>query len=132
MMDDGEVSKALKFMVAEVVSNAAGCMYCTAHNAQNALHIGGVAPEKVEALWQFQTSPLFTMAERAALDLALAAGGHIRLVETLADRIAELALDDARARRAEVTVDKLDVFADAQSAGVTVVRRRATRAQEPG
>lgn len=81
MMDDGEVSKALKFMVAEVVSNAAGCMYCTAHNAQNALHIGGVAPEKVEALWQFQTSPLFTMAERAALDLALAAGGHPPTVE---------------------------------------------------
>jgi len=68
----------------------------------------------------------------AAAIRALAGGGHIRLVETLADRIAELALDDPRACRAEVTVDKLDVFADAQSAGVTVVRRRATRAQEPG
>jgi uncharacterized peroxidase-related enzyme len=74
MIEEGEVPKALKFMVAEVVSHAAGCRYCTAHNAQNAAHIGGVATEKVEALWQFQTSPLFTPAERAALDLALAAG----------------------------------------------------------
>lgn len=74
MIDEGEVPKALKFMVAEVVSHGAGCRYCTAHNAQNAAHIGGVSPEKVEALWQFQTSPLFTPAERAALNLALAAG----------------------------------------------------------
>ena len=55
---------------------------------------------------------------------ALAGGGHIRLVETLADRIAELALADPRARRAEVTVEKLDVFPDAEGAGVTVTRRR--------
>jgi uncharacterized peroxidase-related enzyme len=74
MIEAGEVPKALKFMVAEVASNAAGCRYCTAHNAQNAAHIGGVETEKVEALWQFQTSPLFTPAERAALNLALAAG----------------------------------------------------------
>ena len=74
MIDEGEVPKALKFMVAEVVSRAAGCSYCTAHNAQNAAHIGGVAAEKVAALWQFQTSPLFSPAERAALALALAAG----------------------------------------------------------
>ena len=75
MIDVGEVPKALKFMIAEVVSNAAGCRYCTAHNAENAAHIGGVALEKVEALGGFQTSPLFTAAERAALSLAHAAGG---------------------------------------------------------
>ena len=50
MMDEGEVPKALKFMVAEVVSNAAGCFYCTAHNAENALNIGGVPPEKIKEL----------------------------------------------------------------------------------
>jgi len=55
----------------------------------------------------------------------LAAGGHIKLVETLADRIAELALIDPQARRAEVTVEKLDIFPDAEGAGVTVVRRRS-------
>jgi uncharacterized peroxidase-related enzyme len=76
MMDEGEVPKSLKFMVAEVVSNAAGDSYCAAHNAQNAASIGDTPAEKVEALWQFRTSPLFTRAERAALSLALAAGSH--------------------------------------------------------
>lgn len=61
-------------MVGEVVSNAAGCRYCTAHNAENAAKRGGVAEEKIRALWQYRSSPLFTPAERAALDLALAAG----------------------------------------------------------
>ena len=76
MMDEGEVPKALKFMVAEVVSNAAGCTYCTAHNAENSVKIGGVPAEKVAALWQFQTSGHFTTGEHAALSLALAAGSH--------------------------------------------------------
>lgn len=76
MMDEGEVPQALKFMVAEVVSNAAGDSYCTAHNAQNAATIGNAPAAKVEALSQFQTSPLFTAAERAALNLARAAGNH--------------------------------------------------------
>lgn len=54
----------------------------------------------------------------------LAGGGHIRLVETLADRIAELAMVDPRARRAEVTVEKLDIMPDAEGVGVTVSRSR--------
>ena len=74
MMDAGELPKGLKFMIAEAVSNAAGCRYCTAHNAENAAHLGGIPSEKVMALWQYRTSPLFSAAERAALDLAVAAG----------------------------------------------------------
>jgi uncharacterized peroxidase-related enzyme len=75
MMDEGEVPRALKFMIAEVVSRAAGCAYCTAHNAENAVHITGVSRGKVQALGNFQSSPLFSEAERAALALGLAAGG---------------------------------------------------------
>jgi len=74
MMDEGEVPKALKFMIAYVVSAAAGDPYCAAHNAENAAHIAGVPVEKVEALPQFQASVLFTPGERAALALAHAAG----------------------------------------------------------
>jgi uncharacterized peroxidase-related enzyme len=74
MMDEGEVPKALKFMVAHVVSRACGDPYCAAHNAENAAHIAGVPLEKVEALSRFRVSPLFTPAERAALELARAAG----------------------------------------------------------
>lgn len=75
MADSGEIPPALRFMIAEVVSNAAGCRYCTAHNAENAVERGKVADEKLDALWLFQSSPLFTPAERAALNLALATGG---------------------------------------------------------
>jgi alkylhydroperoxidase family enzyme len=38
------------------------------------VHIAGAPLEKVEALPRFETSPLFTPAERAALALAAAAG----------------------------------------------------------
>jgi len=75
MADAGEVPPALRFLVAEVASNAAGCRYCTAHNAENAVERGKVPEEKLRDLWRFQTSPRFSESERAALDLALAAGG---------------------------------------------------------
>ena len=74
MMDDDELPRALKFMIAYAVSAAAGDPYCAAHNAENAAHIAGVAIEKVEALPQFRESDLFTPGERAALELARAAG----------------------------------------------------------
>jgi uncharacterized peroxidase-related enzyme len=74
MIDEGELPKALKFMIAEVVSTAAGDPYCAAHNAENAVEVGGLDVRKVEALAQFRTSPLFDAAERAALELAFAAG----------------------------------------------------------
>jgi dihydroneopterin aldolase len=56
---------------------------------------------------------------------AIVAGGHVMLVETLAERIAESCLSDARVHLARVRVEKLDVFADAASAGVEIERRRA-------
>ena len=83
MMEDGEVPKALKFMIAHAVSAAAGDPYCAAHNAENATHIAGVPAAKVEALAAYRRSPLFTAAERAALELGgggrrLPAAGHRR------------------------------------------------------
>ena len=56
---------------------------------------------------------------------AIVAAGHVRLVETLAERIAEACLADRRVVSARVRVEKLDVFSDAASAGVEVERRRA-------
>jgi len=56
---------------------------------------------------------------------AIVASGHVMLVETLAERIAESCLADPRVHLARVRVEKLDVFADAASAGVEIERRRA-------
>lgn len=73
MMESGEVPQALKFMIACVASTAAGDPYCAAHNAENAVHVAAAPIGKVEALSRFETHPLFTPAERAALALAAAA-----------------------------------------------------------
>ena len=55
---------------------------------------------------------------------SIVASGHVQLVETLAERIAETILHDTRIRIARVRVEKLDVFADAASAGVEIERRQ--------
>ncbi|MFC3231094.1 carboxymuconolactone decarboxylase family protein [Marinibaculum pumilum] len=73
MLEPGAVPRDLKWMIAHIVSNAAGCRYCQAHTAHNA-HRAEVPAEKVDALWSYDRSPLFSAAEKAALDLALVAG----------------------------------------------------------
>ena len=72
---DGEVDRAFKRLVAHVVSRAAGCQYCMAHTAGGAL-LFGVEPRKVEAIWEFRTSPLYSAAEKVALDFAIAAASQ--------------------------------------------------------
>ncbi len=60
----------------------------------------------------------------AARVRAIVASGHVRLVETLAERIAEACLEDERVEQARIRIEKLDVFADAESAGIEIERRR--------
>ena len=67
---DGKVDRGLKRLIAHVASRTAGCQYCMAHTAGGALHFG-VEEKKVAAIWDYQTSSLFSPAERAALDLAV-------------------------------------------------------------
>ena len=68
-----EVSGELKQMVFTVASLASGCVHCQSHGSYH-LHKIGMADEKIQALWSFESSDLFSDAERAALSLALAAG----------------------------------------------------------
>lgn len=51
------------------------------------------------------------------------AAGHVRLIETLAERIAARCFEDPRVRRCRVQVEKLDVFPDAASVGVEIERQ---------
>ena len=53
----------------------------------------------------------------------LADARHINLVETFADRIASLCLGDKRVRAVRVTIEKLDIYPEAESVGVMVERR---------
>jgi len=68
----GEVDLGVKRLIGHVASMAAGCMYCRAHTATSALR-HGVSNDKLAAIHDYPRSPLFTEAERAALDFALAA-----------------------------------------------------------
>lgn len=69
---NGDVDRGFKRLVGHVASRAAGCMYCMAHTAEGSLHYG-VEERKLAAVWEYRTSPLFSEAERVALDFALAA-----------------------------------------------------------
>ena len=69
----GSVDPGFKRLLAHVASHAAGCQYCEAHSLIAAgLH--GISEKKIAAIWEYPSSPLYTEAERAALDFALAAG----------------------------------------------------------
>ena len=73
IINGGELERSLKQLIAFVVSNAAGCRYCQAHTSHGA-EVNGVSPEKIQAAFEFETSALFTDAEKAALRVALHAG----------------------------------------------------------
>jgi uncharacterized peroxidase-related enzyme len=65
----GTLPQPLKPLIAIVSSVAAGCRYCQAHEAVDA-KMRGVPDEKISAIWDFQRSPLYDDAERAALRFA--------------------------------------------------------------
>ena len=72
---EGTVPEELKMLVSLVTSQASGCRYCQAHMA-NLSSIYRASDEKIRAVWEFETSPLFSPAERAAIRL----GYHAALV----------------------------------------------------
>ena len=57
---------------------------------------------------------------------AVVGAGHVMLVETLAERLAETCLADARVEVVRIRVEKLDVFDDLMSVGVEIERQRST------
>jgi len=69
----GAVDMELKRLVAMVCSASAGCDYCVAHNALG-ISDEGVGADKLDAVWDFETSDLFTAAERAALRVGRGGG----------------------------------------------------------
>ncbi|HVB18574.1 MAG TPA: carboxymuconolactone decarboxylase family protein [Stellaceae bacterium] len=66
------VEPQLRNLVSQMASRAAGCGYCMAHTAHTAGRVG-ISEAKEEALWEYETSPLFSNAERSALRVAQSA-----------------------------------------------------------
>jgi alkylhydroperoxidase family enzyme len=73
VMGPGSIPTELKYMAGYMASMSAGCRYCSAHTATNAAE-KGVASEKIAAIFDYERSPLFSDAERAALNFAQLAG----------------------------------------------------------
>jgi uncharacterized peroxidase-related enzyme len=69
---ESTVDLGFKRLLAHVASRAHGCQYCMAHTAGAARKLG-VSDEKLAAVWEYQSSPLYSAGERVALDFALAA-----------------------------------------------------------
>jgi 7,8-dihydroneopterin aldolase/epimerase/oxygenase len=76
----------------------------------------GIGSEELERVVDYEA---VVVAARA-----VAAAGHVRLAETLAERIALATLADPRVRAVRVTVEKPDIFPDVAGVGVTVERLR--------
>ena len=57
------------------------------------------------------------------------AQGHIILVETFAEKIADLSLLDKRVLDVRVNVEKIDVFDDCDSVGATIKKIRRKKIQ---
>jgi uncharacterized peroxidase-related enzyme len=76
MANEGRVTSELKRLVGHVASRVAGCRYCEAHTIRAAARFGaneGADVARLDAVWSFRESALFTPAERAALEFAAAA-----------------------------------------------------------
>jgi alkylhydroperoxidase family enzyme len=70
-----EVPIGFKRLVAYMASRVHGCNYSMAHAAESA-HRAGINDAKLDAVIDYRTSPLYTEAERAALDFAVAAASQ--------------------------------------------------------
>lgn len=73
--ETSEVPLGFKRLVAYMASRRHGCNYSMAH-AADAAHRLGESAARIEAVADYRTSPLFTEAERDALDFAIAAASQ--------------------------------------------------------
>ena len=66
----GRVDLGFKRLIGHMASAASGCQYCKAHTTVSATR-HGIDDEKMAAIYEFATSPLFDDAERVALQFAM-------------------------------------------------------------
>jgi uncharacterized peroxidase-related enzyme len=72
MRNEGRVTSEQKRLIGLLASTAAGCRYCQAHTTLAATRYGANA-ERLAQIWSFRSSKLFSAAERAAFEFAIAA-----------------------------------------------------------
>lgn len=75
MDPEGEVDLGFRRLIGHLASKASGCLYCQAHTLLGAQNFG-VSEAKLAAIWDYQSSTLYSLKERLALDFALAAAAQ--------------------------------------------------------
>lgn len=84
----------------------------------------GVADDRSVAVGRDDLSRTVSYERVVSLVKRIIEAGHVRLVETLAERIAAGILQDGRVRVVRVSVEKLDVFDELEAVGVEIERFR--------
>lgn len=72
MDNQGRVTAEQKRLVGYLTSAQTGCKYCQAHTILAAERYGG-SEERLDKIWEFRTSDLYSAAEKAMFEFALAA-----------------------------------------------------------
>ena len=72
MANEGRVTAEQKRLIGYITSANTGCRYCEAHTILAAERYGATE-QRLEQIWSFRDSDLYTDAEKAAFDFALAA-----------------------------------------------------------
>ncbi len=72
MSNEGSVTSEQKRLIGYITSANTGCRYCEAHTILAAERYGGTE-ERLEHIWSFRDSDLYSPAEKAAFEFALAA-----------------------------------------------------------
>ncbi len=85
MQNDGEVTSEQKRLIGYLTSAVTGCRYCQAHTILAAKRYGG-SDERLNNIWNFRDSDLYTDAEKSAFEFALAASSVPNAVD---DQISE-------------------------------------------
>lgn len=68
----GEVTPEFKRLIGFVTSMVSGCRYCQAHTILGSKRFG-TSEERLNSIFNYESSPHFSDAEKAALDFAFAA-----------------------------------------------------------
>ncbi len=72
MANEGRVTAEQKRLIGYITSANTGCRYCEAHTILAAERYGG-SEDRLANIWSFRESDLYTQAEKAAFEFALAA-----------------------------------------------------------
>lgn len=93
MANEGRVTAEQKRLVGFLTSAQSGCRYCQAHTLLAAERYGG-SEERLNNIWHFRDSDLFTDAEKALFEFALAASAVPNAVDETITRELKTHWDD--------------------------------------